>query len=84
MALDWINLPLMDPEQYLIADEACILDTSKAKRELATTELHYLQRRGHVARCIPGEYRLAKTRVGHAGAQIGDPERRGRFDAGAC
>jgi dTDP-glucose 4,6-dehydratase len=33
-ALDWINLPLMDPEQYLIADEVCILDTSKAKREL--------------------------------------------------
>jgi dTDP-glucose 4,6-dehydratase len=33
-ALDHINLPLMDPEQYLIADEHCILDTSKAKREL--------------------------------------------------
>ena len=33
-ALDRINLPLMDPEQYLIADEVCILDTSKAKREL--------------------------------------------------
>ncbi|MGH6947095.1 MAG: NAD-dependent epimerase/dehydratase family protein [Kiloniellales bacterium] len=33
-ALDRINLPLMDPEQYLIADEACILDTSKAKNEL--------------------------------------------------
>ncbi|MGL5362610.1 MAG: NAD-dependent epimerase/dehydratase family protein [Bosea sp. (in: a-proteobacteria)] len=32
--LDWINRPLMDPEQYLIADEVCILDTSKAKREL--------------------------------------------------
>jgi dTDP-glucose 4,6-dehydratase len=33
-SLDWINRPLMDPEQYLIADEVCILDTSKAKREL--------------------------------------------------
>jgi dTDP-glucose 4,6-dehydratase len=33
-ALDLINLPLMDPEQYLIADEVCILDTSRAKREL--------------------------------------------------
>jgi dTDP-glucose 4,6-dehydratase len=33
-ALDRINLPLMDPEQYLIADEVCILDTSRAKREL--------------------------------------------------
>ena len=29
-----INLPIMDPEQYKIADEICILDTSKAKREL--------------------------------------------------
>lgn len=32
--LDRINRPLMDPEQYLIADEYCLLDTSKAKREL--------------------------------------------------
>jgi dTDP-glucose 4,6-dehydratase len=32
--LDMINRPLMDPEQYLIADEICILDTTKAKREL--------------------------------------------------
>ena len=31
---DRINLPLMDPEQYLIADEYCLLDCSKAKREL--------------------------------------------------
>lgn len=36
-ALDFINMPLMDPEQYLIADETCILDTSKAKRELGWT-----------------------------------------------
>lgn len=33
-ALDAVNLPIMDPEQYKIADEICILDTSKAKREL--------------------------------------------------
>jgi dTDP-glucose 4,6-dehydratase len=32
--LDWLNMPLMDPEQYLIADEVCVLDTSKAEREL--------------------------------------------------
>jgi dTDP-glucose 4,6-dehydratase len=32
--LDAINLPLMDPEQYLIADEECLLDCSKAKREI--------------------------------------------------
>ena len=35
--LDAINLPIMDPEQYKIADEICILDTSKAKRELGWT-----------------------------------------------
>lgn len=32
--LDLINLPLMDPEQYLIADEECVLDVSKGKRDL--------------------------------------------------
>ena len=32
--LDRLNRPVMDPEQYLIADETCILDVSKAKREL--------------------------------------------------
>jgi dTDP-glucose 4,6-dehydratase len=32
--LDLVNLPLMDPEQYLIADEMCVLDVSKAEREL--------------------------------------------------
>ena len=26
-SLDFINMPLMDPEQYLIADEVCILST---------------------------------------------------------
>lgn len=32
--LDMINKPLMDPEQYLIADETCVLDCSKAERIL--------------------------------------------------
>ncbi len=32
--LDRIGLPVMDPEQYLIADETCVLDVSKAEREL--------------------------------------------------
>lgn len=32
--LDLINLPIMDPEQYLIADEMCVLDVSKAARDL--------------------------------------------------
>ena len=32
--LDALNRPVLDPEQYLIADETCVLDVSKAKREL--------------------------------------------------
>ncbi|MFP1633440.1 NAD-dependent epimerase/dehydratase family protein [Zhengella sp. ZM62] len=32
--LDLVNMPLMDPEQYLIADEECILDVSKGARDL--------------------------------------------------
>ncbi len=32
--LDVIGMPLMDPEQYLIADENCICDVSRAEREL--------------------------------------------------
>ncbi|NDV86885.1 NAD-dependent epimerase/dehydratase family protein [Aurantimonas aggregata] len=32
--LDRLNLPLMDPEQYLIADEMCVLDVSKGERQL--------------------------------------------------
>ena len=36
-SLDKIGKPLMDPEQYLIADETCVLDCSKAERELGWT-----------------------------------------------
>ncbi|MBL8581106.1 MAG: NAD(P)-dependent oxidoreductase [Rhizobiaceae bacterium] len=32
--LDWMNMPIMDPEQYLIADEDCVLDVSKGERQL--------------------------------------------------
>ncbi|MEX0346789.1 MAG: NAD-dependent epimerase/dehydratase family protein [Rhizobiaceae bacterium] len=32
--LDLVNMPIMDPEQYLIADEMCILDVSKGERDL--------------------------------------------------
>ncbi|MGN6095471.1 MAG: NAD-dependent epimerase/dehydratase family protein [Bosea sp. (in: a-proteobacteria)] len=39
-ALDAVNMPIMDPEQYKIADEVCILDTSKAKRELGWRPQH--------------------------------------------
>lgn len=31
---DLINKPIMDPEQYLIADEMCVRETGKLKREL--------------------------------------------------
>lgn len=33
-ALDALGLPLMDPEQYLIADEDCVLDIARANAEL--------------------------------------------------
>jgi dTDP-glucose 4,6-dehydratase len=33
-ALDRLNMPIMDPEQYLIADEECVLDVSKGERDL--------------------------------------------------
>ena len=32
--LDWLNRPLMDPEQYLIADEECVLDVTKGREQL--------------------------------------------------
>lgn len=32
--LDAMNMPIMDPEQYLIADEECVLDVSKGERQL--------------------------------------------------
>ncbi len=35
--LDRIGKPIMDPEQYLIADETCVLDCSKAERDLNWT-----------------------------------------------
>lgn len=38
--LDRLGMPLMDPEQYQIADETCILSTEKAKAELGWTPKH--------------------------------------------
>jgi len=32
--LDRIGMPIMDPEQYIIADESCVVDCSKAEREI--------------------------------------------------
>jgi len=55
--LDAINLPIMDPEQYMIADEVCILDTSKAKRELGWAPQH---RDEDMLMAAYTEYRKAK------------------------
>jgi dTDP-glucose 4,6-dehydratase len=65
-ALDLINLPLMDPEQYLIADEVCILDTSRAKRELGWQPRHSDE---DMLLAAYREYRMAKRRAasGHGG-----------------
>jgi dTDP-glucose 4,6-dehydratase len=38
--LDWLNLPLMDPEQYLIADEHCVRDTEACKRQFGWQPRH--------------------------------------------
>ena len=48
----------MDPEQYMIADEICILDTSKAKRELGWKPLH---RDEDMLLAAYTEYRRAKA-----------------------
>ncbi len=32
--LDYFNMPIMDPEQYLIADEECILSTEAGKKDM--------------------------------------------------
>ena len=37
---DRLNMPIMDPEQYLIADEVCILDTGAALRDLGWQPQH--------------------------------------------
>jgi dTDP-glucose 4,6-dehydratase len=39
-ALDALNMPVMDPEQYLIADETCILDTSALRNDLGWAPKH--------------------------------------------
>ena len=63
-----VNMPIMDPEQYLIADEMCILDTSKAKRELGWRP--QLSRRGHAARRLHANTATgsAACRQAHAAA----------------
>lgn len=38
--LDAMNMPIMDPEQYLIADEECVLDVGKGERQLGWVPKH--------------------------------------------
>lgn len=57
-ALDLVNLPLMDPEQYLIADEVCILDTTAARTDLGWRPLH---RDEDMLKAAYREYRAART-----------------------
>ena len=58
-AFDAANLPIMDPEQYLIADEECILDCSAAERDLGWVAKH-----GDADMLIAAyrEYRAGKAR----------------------
>ncbi|WP_274424175.1 NAD-dependent epimerase/dehydratase family protein [Chelativorans sp. YIM 93263] len=59
--LDLVNMPLMDPEQYLIADEMCVLDVSKGERELGWIPQY---RDEDMLIAAYDEYRAKKT--GHA------------------
>jgi dTDP-glucose 4,6-dehydratase len=59
--LDLLNMPIMDPEQYLIADEECVLDVSKAERQLGWVPQYRDEDMLIAAYC---EYRAKKD--GHA------------------
>ncbi len=63
--LDAMNMPIMDPEQYLIADEDCLLDVSKAQRELGWVPQH---RDEDMLIVAYKQYRLKKE--GHAVAAL--------------
>lgn len=67
--LDWINLPIMDPEQYLIADEMCVLDVSKAARDLGWAPRY---RDEEMLIAAYTEYR-AKSRMNGSGEPIHMP-----------
>jgi len=61
--LDLVNMPIMDPEQYLIADEMCVLDVGKAGRQLGWVPQY---RDEDMLIAAYKEYRQKKE--GHAGA----------------
>lgn len=55
--LDRLNMPLMDPEQYMIADEYCVRDTTAAKRDFGWTPKY---RDEDMLQAAYAEYRKAK------------------------
>ena len=57
--LDRLNVPLMDPEQYLIADEHCVRDTTAVRRDLGWVPEH---RDEDMLRAAYAEYRSAKDK----------------------
>ncbi|MEZ5775993.1 MAG: NAD(P)-dependent oxidoreductase [Hyphomicrobiaceae bacterium] len=64
--LDRVNLPLMDPEQYLIADEHCIVDTTRATRDLGWTP-----RFNDTDMLIAAYEEYRSARAGRAAASLG-------------
>jgi len=56
-ALDRLDMPLMDPEQYLIADEYCVRDTTAAKRDFGWTPKY---RDEDMLQAAYAEYRKAR------------------------
>ncbi|OCW58798.1 NAD-dependent epimerase/dehydratase family protein [Hoeflea olei] len=58
---DLMNMPIMDPEQYLIADENCVLDVSKSERQLGWVPQY---RDEDMLIAAYDEYHAAKARGG--------------------
>ncbi len=65
--LDWMNMPIMDPEQYLIADEECVLDVSKGERELGWVPKY---RDEDMLIAAYSEYRAKKNEPNGAAAHV--------------
>lgn len=63
--LDWLNMPIMDPEQYLIADEYCVRDTTAAKADFGWAPKY---RDEDMLKQAYAEYRKAKD----SGIEVGN------------
>ncbi|MCB8839754.1 NAD(P)-dependent oxidoreductase [Aurantimonas sp. VKM B-3413] len=68
--LDLLNMPLMDPEQYLIADEECVLDVGKGKRDLGWVPQY---RDEDMLIAAYSEYRAKRFGDAHAPAGFAQP-----------